>query len=289
VKCMSCKERAVFSEPRLCKTHFSEYIEGKVKKTIRRFRLLKKSDQVAVAVSGGKDSLTLLHILSKFGYSVTAIAIDEGIVGYRDKTLKRMVSFCRERGIKHEIISFKKEIGKSLDSIVKKDFLPCSVCGVLRRYLLNKHSRSYDVIATGHNLDDESQAVIMNLAKNNLAGLLRSGPISGIARSKSLTKRVKPLILCTEKEIMAYSFINRITTDFNECPYVSRSFRLRVREGVNLLESSLPGAKRNIIEWSLGLKRDKAAAAISSCTVCGEASSNSTCQACETIRRIRCS
>ena len=288
ISCSRCKERAVFAAPSLCKAHFCAYFEDKVKKTIKEFRMLKKTDRVAVAVSGGKDSLTVLHILKVLGYDVSAIAIDEGIKDYRENTLKTMRSFCRKNGIAYKIYTFKAAVGKTLDVLVKRDMHPCSVCGVLRRYLLNKHSRQYDAIVTGHNLDDESQAIIMNLVKNNMPALLRAGPVTGIIRSRRFTKRVKPLITCSEKEVMAYSFLSSITSDFNECPHAILSFRMKVRDGLNAIEQGSPGTKENILKWSLRLSRGKTHGRVSICICCGEPSSQEICKACQIMERIRC-
>ncbi|MFH2019848.1 MAG: TIGR00269 family protein [archaeon] len=245
--------------------------------------MLNKSDKVAVAVSGGKDSLTVLSLLSKFGYNVFALAIDEGISGYRDKTIVTMTQFCISRKIKYRIISFKDEFKKSLDSILKqKNLHPCSVCGVFRRYLLNKYSKGYDVIATGHNMDDEAQAVIMNLSKNNLSAMERSGPVSGNSRYKTFTKRIKPLFFCSEKEVMVYSFINNITSDFNECPHVQKSYRMQVRDELNQVKASYE-TKKNILLWSLDNKTADDVHFDNVCRVCGETSSNLICKTCEMV------
>ena len=119
MKCSKCSNKAVFKNPTYCKEHFIRYVESNVKKTIRQFRLLDKNDKVVVAVSGGKDSITCLHILSKW-YEVEALAIDEGIKGYREYTLKDLERFCKERKIKLNIFSIKDEFSFSLDSYMKK-------------------------------------------------------------------------------------------------------------------------------------------------------------------------
>src|SRR3990167_11406330 len=90
-----CSQKPVFAFPlgeKLCKRHFIDYFEGKVFKTIRQFELLDKEENLGVAISGGKDSLTVLSILNRLSkenpkIKITAIAIDEGIAGYRDRTL----------------------------------------------------------------------------------------------------------------------------------------------------------------------------------------------------------
>ena len=142
----------------------------------------------------------------------------------------------------------KEKFKKSLDEILfKKSERPCTVCGIFRRYLLNLYAREYDVLVTGHNLDDEAQAVVMNLVKNNLLALQRAGPKTGVTTSKKFTERVKPLYFCLEKEVMVYAFINNLTTEFNECPNVNKAFRLRIRDMLNEIELKMPGTKKNIV------------------------------------------
>src|SRR3989344_5591949 len=137
----------LYSGEKLCKTHFIQYFEDKVLKTIRRFDLLGKEENLGVALSGGKDSLTVLHILDKLSRQnpkirISAIAIDEGIAGYRDKTLERAKEFCQKSNIKLHIFSYKEEFGLTLDEMLKiLDVKPCTICGIFRRYLLNKKSK----------------------------------------------------------------------------------------------------------------------------------------------------
>jgi uncharacterized protein (TIGR00269 family) len=288
MKCGKCDEAAIFDFPRYCKTHFSSFIEEKVRVTIRKYALFKKKDNIAVAVSGGKDSMSLLYLLNKSGYMVTAIAIDEGISGYRDRTLYNMKEFCLKNNIRFRINSFKEEFGIGLDEIIKKKkVLPCTVCGVFRRRLLSVGSRGFDALATGHNMDDEAQAVIMNLLKSNVSLLSRLGPLTG-TKNKEFTKRVKPFYLCSEREIMAYSIINGLNTDFEECPYVRQSFRLRVRDMLNGAENMDKGTKKRIIDSFLGIKvrigGDSASQTF--CRFCHEPSANETCSVCAIARSI---
>ena len=107
--CKNCQEKPVINLPnsnvKLCKNHFIKYFEKKVLKTIRKFKLIEKGDNIGVAVSGGKDSLTVLNILSmikqrKRIIEIGAIAIDEGIHGYRSKTLEDAKAYCKKNNIK---------------------------------------------------------------------------------------------------------------------------------------------------------------------------------------------
>ncbi len=288
MRCSKCNGRAVFEEPRLCEKHFTEEFENTVKRTIRKFGLIKKGERVAVACSGGKDSSVLLHVLKKLGYNVTAIAVDEGIKGYRDRTLRDLREFCSKEGVELRIHSFREEFGGGLDAMKRKSHEnPCTLCGVWRRKILNKAARGFDVIAAGHNLDDECQSIIMNLLTNKTDVLARLGPVTGVVESKGFSKRVKPLYFLAEKEVMAYSFLNSISTDFTECPYAHLSFRSAVRDELNRLEARKRGTKKRTVYEFLKilpkLKEQHRKGAVSVCGKCGEPSSGRECKSCRIL------
>ena len=282
MKCSYCSNKAVLNNR--CKQHFMQYFENKVLNTIKRYRLFTKKHNVAVAVSGGKDSMALLHILNKNNYNVTAVSIDEGISGYREDTLKVVEEYCKKNQISFRVYTYKSEFRTTLDEMAPDR--PCTVCGIWRRDLINKYTKCFDCVATGHNLDDEAQAVLMNLLKNNTTLISKKGPVTGESITKGFTKRVKPLFLCREKEVMVYSFINGLVNDFNECPNIRYSFRHNVR---NLLNESLqdyPMAKENIIKWLL-TQQIKYTKPAKTCSICKNPSSGDVCRACMIKNDVR--
>jgi tRNA-5-methyluridine54 2-sulfurtransferase len=281
--CEKCSSKIVINN--LCKEHFLEYFEEKVKKTIEDFNLLEKNDDVCVAVSGGKDSVVLLYLLKKFGYKVSGLAIDEGIRGYRGKTLDFLKEFCEKHEVSLVIKSFKDETGKELDDMIQDDSPRCNACGTFRRFILNKYSQGFDKIATGHNLDDESQAVMMNLMKAQTELFDRQGPITKDV--EGFTQKVKPLYLMKEKEILAYAFLKGFNVPFGECPYARLSFRSKIRDYVNSEESKNPGTKERIIKRFLKLKtNDNETVKTGKCEECGFPSENKICKACRLKKEI---
>jgi uncharacterized protein (TIGR00269 family) len=275
-----CQEKAVFSHPDYCAKHFSEYVEQKTADTIKKFKLIAPKDKICVAVSGGKDSVSLLYILKKQGYAVEALAIDEGIECYRNITLDFLKEFCKKHDIKLTIKSYEVDFGKRLDKVVKKGEPACNLCGTFRRHMLNKYAVDYDKIATGHNLDDEAQAVLMNLFKAQTQMLGRQGPKTS---KKDFVRKIKPFYFLKEKEIMAYAFLNNINVPFIECPFASVSFRGHVRDWLNKLESRTPGTKENIILHYLSLTENlkiNDTTSLDECPLCGFPSSNGLCHAC---------
>ena len=297
-----CSEKPVIqltAGEKLCKNHFNEYFENKVFKTIRQFDLIGKEESLGVALSGGKDSLAVLTILNNLAkqnpkIKITAIAIDEGIEGYRDKTLETAKKFCDENKIFLNVFSYKEEFGLTLDEMLKiLNVKPCSICGVFRRYLLNKKSRelSFTKLATGHNLDDECQSIIMNQMKNNIGASARLGPKVGVLNDEMFAQRIKPLYLCTEKEVTTYAFINNLLDNFNECPNVVDSFRAQVRDMLNDMEQKFAGTKYSIVNSFLEtlpmLKEKFRGEMIQICSRCNEPSANEICSACNFVEKLK--
>ena len=290
-KCKRCNNSSVVSG--YCKTHFIEYFENTVKNTIKCFNLINKNDKVMVGVSGGKDSLATLFTLKKLGYDVTGLCIDEGIKGYRPNTIIDLENFCKKQDISFKIISFEKEFGLSLDKAVKKlNQNACHICGVFRRFLLNKYSKEYNVLATGHNLDDESQAIMMNLFKAQSELLARLGPISGVKTHAGFTRRIKPLYFLKEKEVKAYTILQGFEIGFHECPYTHTSFRSSVQEELNNYEITNPGTKLNIVNHFLSKKKNIELLFANEnhaniCKNCGEVASKDNCRTCQIINEIK--
>lgn len=277
MQCDFCENKAVIKHPNRCKTCFVDLFEKHVLDTIKRFNLVKDGERICVAASGGKDSLALLEILSRH-YEVDALCVDEGIAGYRDTTIDDLKQFCKERNINLKIVSFADLGAQRLDQ--QNPDHPCSVCGVLRRKALLDYTTDYDLIATGHNLDDEAQSIMMNLLRNQKQLLARLGPRT--SPRDGIAARIKPFYTTPEKEVRAYCLLKNITTNFSECPNVVKSFRWQVGENLNQLERERPGAKRNIVEHFLKTHHeDKSNTTI--CKRCGGPSSRDLCRACRLV------
>ncbi len=286
MKCSKCVKKAIY--PKYCSEHFVKYFEKKVFNTIKKFDLIEKKDKTMIAVSGGKDSLTVLYLVNKFFGNVTALAIDEGIKYYREHTLKDLKLFCNEYKIPLKIVAFEKEFGSPLDKMIKKTkFKPCHICGTFRRYLLNKHSKGYDKIITGHNLDDECQSVLVNLFRGNVELLARLGPKSGLKKYRHFfTQRVKPLYFMREKEVLVYTLIKKFKIKYTECKYTGLSYRATVRDLLNEYENNHKGTKENIINNFINIlpklkKKFATSEEPNLCMKCDQPSRGEICKACE--------
>jgi len=294
MKCSRCGNKAVvelrYVGEALCPKHFSELFEKRIKRVIAGSKMLdRKKDKIAVGVSGGKDSLVLLYLLKKMHYEIIAVTIDEGIRGYRDKSLSYIKKFCRDHGISWKVYSLKKECGFTLDQIAKKGRV-CSYCGVLRRGLLNKKARELGCtkVATGHNLDDEAQMILMNLFRGELERLARSGPVSGLIEDELFVPRVKPLRECPEREDVLYAILHKIEYTDVECPYARYAYRNVVRDLLNNMEERYPGTKFAILknfdkmlpflrEYYMPAEKPKR------CKKCGEITRGQVCKFCSVV------
>ncbi|MFC1728446.1 ATP-binding protein [Nanoarchaeota archaeon] len=271
---------------------FETDFENKVKTTIKRFNLFSKKDKVLVAASGGKDSTTLLYLLKKFGYNVEAITINAFIGNYSKKSLEDLREFCKQNKVKLHEFSLRKEFGYSLcyiRSILKSkgtSLNSCAICGALRRYLLNKYVRKIkaDVIATGHNLNDESYSILMNLFRNTMKLNARIGPRT--ESKKGFVPRVKPLYLCFEKEVERYSKLKKFPVHYGWCPCSTLAFRRFFAEsGVN--DKELLNMVENFISLQPKMREFYKGGETSKCNNCKEPSTGELCQACNIIKKLK--
>ncbi len=291
-KCSKCNKKAVYIKKyagtALCDEHFIEDFEKRVFRTIRKNKMIKRGEKIAVAVSGGKDSLSLLYFLNKyrrrFGIEIFAVAVDEGIKGYRDLTLKKVIKFCEEYEINYRIVSFWEKYKFTIDKIDKKH--ACDYCGVFRRRVLNEVAVEInaDKIATGHNLDDEVQVILLNFIRADINRFIRLRE-----RKKVYTERIKPFYEIPEKEVAIYALLNNIDVCLEECPYVHGSFRYEIRKFINNLEEKSPGIKFSILrsyEKLLSLIEKKEEKEIKKCRKCGMPTSRDICKACELLSKV---
>lgn len=286
-----------YSGERLCNVCLTESIKEKVQRTISRFEMFEHDSRIAVGVSGGKDSLNLLYILSEIESSypkaeLIAISIDEGISGYRDEALEHARRASRFLGVEHMVISFKELFGLTLDEIVERTagrgLKPCTYCGVLRRRALNKAARlaGADRLATAHTLDDMAQTALLNLMRGDLR-LLASIHPSGRSLP-GLVRRVKPYCEVPERESALMAYLRGIEFQASPCPYAEEGMRSDIRRFLNHVESRRPGTLYIIYRASIDLasRLGGGGELLGLCSLCGEPTSGDICRVCQLLRGI---
>ena len=287
--CKKCGKKEY--ESGFCKEHFVEYLEKKVRYTIRKFSLIGKKDRIAVAVSGGKDSTVLLYLLNKFGYGVEGITVTSFGGKHSDTNVANLKSVCETHGIALTEYKIREEFGHSVPEIQKMlaakgvDKQMCALCGVLRRHVINKRAKAFDAVATGHTLDDEAQALLMNVFRNDTKQVCRGGPRT---TGKGFVPRIKPLYLLKEKETAAYSKAMDFPVQYGRCPYSVDAYRREFRDFLDSFERKHPSAKNNIVNFFLSEFWGKAPATEAGvCVECGGPASGQTCRACQIIGRLK--
>jgi uncharacterized protein (TIGR00269 family) len=306
--CTLCERReAVFMRPysgeKLCGRCFCKSIENKVRATISRYEMFQPNDKIMVAVSGGKDSITLLHILNKIEKAfpeatLCAVTVDEGIRGYRDEAVKLAVKNCGKLGVEHIVTSFKERYRYKLDELVsmigercEKELTPCSYCGVLRRRALNTAAREagVDKLATGHNLDDETQTMILNILHGDALRIARVKPVLAVVHPK-LIQRVKPFCMVPEREIAFYAYLKKIEFQGIPCPYAGTALRNDIRTMLNRVEKKHAGTKFTIFKSMERIRPALEATAeeakLQDCKRCGEPTIGELCKPCQMLEKL---
>lgn len=268
---------------------------ARVRRTISRYELFKPLDRIAVAVSGGKDSLSLLKILLKIEReypraSLVAVAVDEGIPEYRDEAIKHAQGYSEKLRIPLHVTSFKELYGFTLTEAVESgaaeslSLHPCTICGVLRRKALTIMARRVGatVLATAHTLDDIVQTYLLNLMR----GDTRMKPIGVRREADGIIPRAAPFRLIPEREVVYYAYMARIPFQTHTCPYAQTSMRDPIRRFLTEYEERFPGtlyATLNAIERTLTREEREE----NRCQICGEPTARKICRACELEAMIK--
>jgi uncharacterized protein (TIGR00269 family) len=254
------------------------------------------NSRIAVGVSGGKDSLNLLHALIEIEdrfpkVELIAISIDEGVKGYRDEALRLTEEACARLGVECLILSFRELFGFTLDEIIDKTvnvkLTPCSHCGILRRRALNEAAKKVDAdrLATAHNLDDMAQTVLLNLMRGDLRRLLTLHPRGNDL--KGFVRRVKPFSKVPERESTLYSYLKGIEFQCISCPYSDKTMRTDIRRFLNRMEAKHPGIKFVIYRKGLTITHQTNTAEPSSqCSICGEPTRRNKCRVCQILGEL---
>jgi uncharacterized protein (TIGR00269 family) len=302
--CTKCqKEESVYyrenSGEYLCKKCFLRSIESKAAKTISKYSMIEYGDKVALGVSGGKDSLSLLYILKTLfdqhpnnGNELVAVTIDEGIKGYREESLQIVKDFCTQLHIENKMLSYQSLFGIDMDQAIiqrssqKKS--SCSMCGTFRRRAIDIAAETVeaDVVATAHNMDDQLQTFMINLLAGDVEriGWIYPEPVQ---YTQTGMKKVKPFVEIYEYEIAFYALQRGIPFQSEECPYMNESIRTDLREFFNRLEKDHPGIKYNayssMTKISKVLRSSMPPPQTKKCSRCGRVCTGDICSVCRTL------
>jgi cytoplasmic tRNA 2-thiolation protein 1 len=275
----------------LCRDCFRASIVEKTRRTIAKFGMLQRGDKVGVAVSGGKDSLSLLDVLASVsksrGYELVALTVDEGVAGYREESIEHAEWLAKKLEVKHVVVSYKGLYGFDLDTALDwkddRDVSSCSMCGIFRRRAIDEAAQraGVAVIATAHNLDDYVQTFMMNLMHGDVDRLGWLDPL--IVDADFPFRRVKPFMEIYEEEIALYAHLCGLPFQSSNCPYMHEGLRSEVRDYLNELEAKHPGMKNVLLNSSLQVASKLSVSSRSEpvpCSVCGNPSTRGLCNVC---------
>lgn len=260
MKCRRCQSPAVIKLPRhntaFCRDCFEDYLYKQVIKAIATDKMFSKEESILVAVSGGKDSLALWHILDKLGYKTVGLHLNLGIGHYSERSQERTESFAKSRDLELIVQNYQKTYGLGIVEIAKESGRPpCSACGTMKRHHFNRIAmeKGFSVMATGHNLDDEASRLFGNLLNWQIPYLEKQSPTLSDNEGK-WARKVKPLYRLPEREMAAYAILNKIDYILEECPKSKGAKMFVYKEALNKLEIASPGRK---LAFYLGFLREK--------------------------------
>ena len=248
-KCRVCRGPAVIDLPRhnanFCAEHLQQLCRRQVEKAIADHDMLRPGDRVLVAVSGGKDSLAVWDLLLELGYHADGLYIGLGIGDYSDASGRYAAAFAAERGLLLRTIDLREEHGYDVPTAARATGrVPCSACGLSKRHIFDDAAREggYDVVVTGHNLDDEAAVLLGNTLRWDIDYLARQLPV--LPASDGFPRKVKPLVRLTERETAAWCIVRGIDYQVEECPMAAGNRHLGYKAALNDLEAPRPARRR---------------------------------------------
>ncbi len=298
MKCRVCREPAVIDIRRhnanFCVEHFLRLCRDQVVKAIDRHEMLRPTDRVLVAISGGKDSLALWDILVALGYEADGLYLGLGIGDYSASSEGFARRFAEERGLSLEVVDLQEEYGFNVPEGARAARrVPCSACGLSKRHLFDEAARrgEYDAVATGHNLDDEAAVLFGNVLRWQQDYLGRQRPV--LPAGCGFPRKVKPLVRLGEREMAAYCVLRGIEYMVEECPMAVGNKHLGYKEALNAIEEQSPGSKHDFYFGYLdrvvdrfGESAGRDGSDIGTCARCGAPAGNEVCAFCRLLERV---
>jgi uncharacterized protein (TIGR00269 family) len=274
-----------------CAGCFPVVFRNQVTRAIQGWEMFGRDDRILVAVSGGKDSLALWDVLLEEGYRAEGLYLGLGIGGYSDRSRQVAEAFAKAHDAPLRGVGLRDAYGFDVPTAgARGSRSTCAVCGLSKRYVFNRVAleEGYDVVATGHNLDDEAATLLGNTLRWQTEYIARQSPV--LPATDGMVRKVKPLHRLSELETAAYAFLRGIDYVVEECPLVAGNTQLRYKEAINAIESTSPGTKAQFflgfLERGMPLFRTEDRADLRSCQRCGQPTPGRFCAFCRARAQI---
>jgi uncharacterized protein (TIGR00269 family) len=297
MKCRSCRRPAVVEVRRhnagFCEECFVRHCREQVARAIEAYDMMSSGDRVLVAVSGGKDSLALWDLLLDAGIAADGLYLGLGIGEYSQSSGSYARAFAERRHARLVETDLPADFGYDIPTgAAAARRAPCSACGLSKRHLFNQAALDggYDVVATGHNLDDEAAVLFGNVLRWDLSYLGRQHPV--LPAGDGFVRKVKPLIRLAERETAAYCVLRGIDYIVEECPMAAGNRHLGYKEALNSIESTSPGSKAAFyfgfldrVAPLVGSVAEEEKAGLHPCPGCGSPTVSEVCAFCKLVQR----
>jgi uncharacterized protein (TIGR00269 family) len=290
MKCRKCGDKAVINmrhhKLALCSTHFLEWFPLLTQRAIEKYKMFSTECRILVAVSGGKDSLTLWHVLHRLGYQTDGLYIHLGIgedMPYSQISQEKSQAFAKQHGLNLIVEKVEDREGATITEASQMTRRgrdkPCSVCGLTKRHYMNRVGLE----------------LFGNTLNWQVGYLSRQHPVLE-ADPKGFLARVKPFFRFYEREIAAYAFLNQIDFVQEECPFAIGAKTIYYKEVLNQMELKRPGLKQSFLlsflrakdEERMEIHDDHPRQMLNACENCGQpTSAPQLCAFCRTWEKTR--
>jgi uncharacterized protein (TIGR00269 family) len=291
-KCIRCREQAEIALPshhaKFCPECFEHFFRTAVRRGLKRMPV-SRDTPVMVAVSGGKDSLSVWDMLNELGFSTKGLYIDLGINEFSETSREAVRRFASERGLPWSCYRLQEEFGYAMPEVRRLlRGKVCSVCGRLKRQFLNRLTarEGYSVLATGHNLDDEAGRLLGNLIGNRTEYVRKQHPYLPSPHPR-IPAKMKPLYRLEIKEILHYCRVKGIQPAEAQCPFSRGATSHAFKNALEYLEGEMPGMKRNFLFTYLDKQPPEPGSDFGVCRDCGEPAYADRCGVCNLLDRLQ--
>ncbi|MBO5883512.1 MAG: tRNA 2-thiocytidine(32) synthetase TtcA [Clostridia bacterium] len=214
------------------------------RRAIDDYEMIKEGDKIAIGVSAGKDSLTLLAAMAELrrfyprSFSLCAITVDMGFAGVDFSPIADM---CRELDVEYHVV--KTEISKVIFD-VRKEKNPCSLCAKMRRGALYGYARDIgcNTVALGHHFDDVVETFMLNLFYEGRLGCFQ--PVTYL--SNTGITLIRPMIYMPEKDVRYFASKNSLPVVKSPCPADGNTQREEMKQLLHSLEKQNKGLRYRI-------------------------------------------